>query len=240
MRTLDPGHRPADTVVTMLIAEDLLLLLTDDESGKFIVDGNRLDLALAGACVIDLARLGRIDVAGEGETVKAGRLAVRDETPTGDDVLDGVLRQRARLHGAKPQNVLGKIRKGLRPVVLDRLTGRGLLSRRQTRVLGIFPVTRWPAADPRHKQEKVDELRPILLENAEPNTHLAALVGLLSAVDAAHKVVAVNDRKAVKRRAKQIRESQWATDAVGKAVEAVESAVMIAVVAGGAVASGGG
>lgn len=234
-----PGRR-TDTVVTMLIAEDLLLLLTDDESGKFRVDGNRLDLALAGACVIELAMLHRIDVAGEGETVKPGRLVVRDETPTSDDVLDGVLRHCARLHGAKPKDALGKIRKGVRPVVLDRLTGRGLLRREQVRILGIFPATRWPAVDSSHEQGSLEQLRAVLLRAAVPDSRIAALVGLLSAVDAAHKVIDADDRKAVRRRAREIRESQWATEAVGKAVEAVESAVMIAVVAGGAAAGAGG
>ncbi len=38
------------------MAEDLLLLLTDDATGKFAVSGATMDLALAGACVLQLAR----------------------------------------------------------------------------------------------------------------------------------------------------------------------------------------
>ena len=75
----------------MLIAEDLLLLLTDDETGKPVVDTSKLDLALAGAVLVDLAELDRVDVAGPGEPVKEGRLYVRDTTPTGEPVLDETL-----------------------------------------------------------------------------------------------------------------------------------------------------
>lgn len=224
----------------MVIAEDLLLLLTDDETGKFVVDGGRLDLALAGACVIELAMLSRVDVAGEGDAAKAGRLVVRDETPTGDAVLDGALEQCVRLHGAKPQNALGKIRKNLRPVVLDRLAAQGVVRRHETRLLWIFPVTRWPVIDSAHEREILDQLRAALLNGATPDSRTAALVGLLSAVDAAHKVIVAEDRKAVRKRAREIRESQWATDAVGKAVEAVESAVMVTIMAAAVTASAGG
>ena len=62
----------------MLIAEELLLLLTDDETGKSIVGNPGLDLGLAGANLLDLALRGKVDVAGEGEAVKRGRIVVRD------------------------------------------------------------------------------------------------------------------------------------------------------------------
>ena len=215
----------------MLLAEDLLVLLTDDESGKFVVDGSRLDLALAGACVIDLAMLGRIDVAGANDVVKAGRLVVRDEKSAGDALLDDVLKRCAERSGAKPANALGKLRKGLRGRLLGRLVERGILQRTDRHLLGIFPMSRWPAVDSAHERRLVEQLAAALLRGTVPEPRTAALAGLLSAVDAAHKVVDAPDKKAVRRRAKEIRESQWATDAVGKAIEAVESAVMVAIMA---------
>jgi Golgi phosphoprotein 3 (GPP34) len=72
----------------MLIAEDLLLLLYGDESGKPVLASTELDYALAGAVLLELAMLGRIDVAGTGETVRSGRLVVRDPSPTGSAILD--------------------------------------------------------------------------------------------------------------------------------------------------------
>lgn len=77
----------------MLLAEDLLLLLLHDASGKPMVDTTRLDLALAGAALLELATLGKVDVTGPHDAVKPGRLIVRDGTPTGDTVLDEALRK---------------------------------------------------------------------------------------------------------------------------------------------------
>jgi hypothetical protein len=48
-----------------LLAEDLLLLLVDDDSGKFLLDLTRLDRALAGALLLELAlgeRVGESEV----------------------------------------------------------------------------------------------------------------------------------------------------------------------------------
>ena len=77
----------------VILAEDVLLLLLNDTSGKAVVDKTRLDLALAGGILLDLTTAGRVDVAGPGEQVKRGRLVVRDARPTGDDVLDEALRR---------------------------------------------------------------------------------------------------------------------------------------------------
>lgn len=223
----------------MLIAEDLLLLLTDDQDGKFEVDGTALNLALAGACVVELAMEGRVDVAGPDESVKKGRIVVRDDTRLSDPLLDDVLEKCSDREGAKPQDVLGKIGKDVRAALLDRLIERGILRREEGRILGIFPITRWPAVDSEHEHEVLERLEAALVHGADPDRRTAALAALLSAVDAAHKVVPAPDRKAVKKRAEEIRKSEWAADAVGKAVEAVQAAV-VATVAAGAVAAGAG
>jgi hypothetical protein len=70
----------------MLIAEDLLLLLTDDDTGK-AAGSTQVDLGIAGALMADLALVGRVDIAAAGEQVKKGRLVVRDASPTGDGML---------------------------------------------------------------------------------------------------------------------------------------------------------
>ena len=74
----------------MLIAEDLLLLLTDDDSGKLTGTVSEVDVALGGAMLIELTLMGRVDVAGPSDSVRKGRLVVRDPSPTDDLFLDDV------------------------------------------------------------------------------------------------------------------------------------------------------
>lgn len=212
----------------MLIAEDLLLLFTDDETGRGQLDSTKLQYGLAGAILLELALDGKIDIADEGEPVKKGRLVVRDATPPDDPVLAdrlGLLREK---EGQKPVNVLGALHKGLREQLLDGLAGRGILRQEKGKVLGLFPTTRWPAADSRHENDVRSRLRDVLVGGAQPDPRTGALVSLLVAVDAVGKVVESDDRRALKRRAKEVAEGAWAGDAVRKAVESMNAAMMTA------------
>ncbi|GAB2671190.1 GOLPH3/VPS74 family protein [Kribbella swartbergensis] len=224
----------------MLIVEDLLLLLYDDESGKPITGAPGLDYALAGAVLIELTLLGKLDVAGEGEEVRRGRLKVLDASPTGDAVLDERLRYVASKPGKRPKDQIGRLSKKLREQLLARLAERGVLEADEGKVLGIFPVTRWPAKDARHEVELRSTLESVLKVGTSPDERTGALIALLSALNVVPKVVTdAVDKKALKQRAKEIAESDWAADAVKKAVTEMQSAVTTAIVVSAAAASAG-
>jgi Golgi phosphoprotein 3 GPP34 len=75
----------------MLMAEEVLLLLVDDRTGRFLVDSTRLDNVLAGAVLVELVTIERVGFPSAGGGVKRGRMVVVDPTPLGDPVLDGAL-----------------------------------------------------------------------------------------------------------------------------------------------------
>jgi hypothetical protein len=215
----------------MLIAEDLLLLLYDDESGKPLAGSPGLDYALAGAVVVELTLLGKVDISSEGEDVKPGRLKVLDASPTGDPLLDERLAMLADKAGKKPKDVMGKLSKKLRDPLLRRLAERGILEESEGKVLGLFPVTRWPAKDAQHEGDVRAALENVLKLGTRPDERTGALIALLSALDVVPKVVTdAVDRKALKRRAKEIAESDWAAAAVRRAVQDMQAAVTASIV----------
>ena len=223
----------------VILAEDVLLLLIDDASGKTVVDKTHLDLALAGGVLLDLATSGRVDVAGQGEQVKAGRLMVRDDRSTEDDVLDEALRRVGAIGPKKPESVLPKLAKGLRQDLLERLIGRGILRAQEGRVLGIFPTHAWPAVDSSHEREVRAGLRDVLVVGRTPAPREAALVSLLEAINQVPKVlgeVGVPARE-LRRRAKEVAAGGFADEAVRRAVQAVtaatNAAILSAATAGG-------
>lgn len=223
-----------------MIAEDLLLLLYDDESGKPITGAPGLDYALAGALLIELTLLRKLDVAGEGETVKRGRLKVLDASPTGDAILDERLAYVADKPGKRPKDQIGRLSKKLRDQLLARLGERGVLTADEDKVLGIFPVARWPAADARHEAEVRSALESVLKVGTTPDQRTGALIALLSALNVVPKVVTdAVDKRALKQRAKEIAESDWAADAVKKAVSEMQAAVTTAIVVSAGAASSG-
>lgn len=224
----------------MLVAEDLALLLHDDDSGKGVVDRHTVGLVLAGAVLVELAMQGRVRVAADGEDVKEGRLVVEGDGPTGDDLLDDGFETVRGKEGKKPYAALEALRKGLRERVLERLAVAGELERDERTTLGIVRLTRWPAGDGHREDVVRRDLDAAVLEGRDPDERTAALIALLVSVDAVPKVVPTGDRKALKRRAKELSDGPWAADAVRAAVQDVQTAVMAATIAATTTATVGG
>jgi Golgi phosphoprotein 3 (GPP34) len=203
------------------LADELLLVLLDPESGKPRTDSTRFDYGLAGALLLELALAGRVDAVGL-KPAKA-HVVVLDSHPMDDELLTdalGLLAEKRRRADA----LIPALAKGLRARLLERAERRGDL-RREARLLA---RDRWPAADDSRRLGIVTRLTDVLVNGATPDMRTAALVALLAAIDAAPAAVEAPDRatrKSVARRARQIGEGAWAAESVRRAVKAAQAAV---------------
>lgn len=220
----------------MLIAEDLLLLAFDDTEGKPVSGIENLDEAVAGALLLELTLLGKVDITGEADEGKPGRIVLRDPTPVGDAELDGALTALADKEGAKPKDAVARLAQH-NPVdrLLSGLADRGVLRRESRKVLKLFPVTRWPAADGRHEEQLRAELHRVLVEGGEPDDRTAAVIALLVATKSVGHAFPTDDAKATRKRAEEVAEGNWGSDAVRKAIDEVTAAVMVVVMAAASV-----
>ena len=210
----------------MLIAEDLLLLATDDATGKSSISTVQLDPALAGAVLMELVVAGRIGLEGEG---RKAQVVVIDETPLGDPTLDPALQTLSEKAPIRPVSAIGKLGKGLRDRLYNGLQDRGILRRELGKVLGIFPTTRWPAADSRHEDELRRDIADVLVLGQEPTARVAAIIAVLTAADMLKTVVDKPHLKIARERGKQIGDGNWATDSVRKAIQEMQAAMTVAV-----------
>ncbi|MCZ4561587.1 GPP34 family phosphoprotein [Rhodococcus sp. IEGM 1401] len=212
-----------------LIAEDLLLLLLDDDSGKPLADSTKLPRVLAGALVVELAMTGSLRITGPDEQIKKDHVVVAGSRPE-DEFLRRVFDLVASAsRPMKPQKVIEKSQKNLAKELAARLVAQGCVTEKKDKVWGLFPTTTWPAQDTSREKVLRDALRSALVDGTTPSPHTAALISLISAVDLTHKVIEDADKKLLKRRAKEIAEGEWAGAAVRKAVSDVNAAVMAAV-----------
>ena len=215
-----------------LIAADLLLLLLDDAgrqaAGRQHSASSRV---LAGAVLVELATEAAIRVAGDGESGKKGRLVVEPSRRPSDPVLAGAYDVIAGAKPMKPQGAVEKLSKGVKGEVFARVREQGWVAEESEKVLGIFSRTRWPARDASRERAVRDEVRNALIEGVEPRPRTAALISLLSAVDGERQVFPDADRRAMKKRAHEIAEGEWTGKAVRQAVDAVNAAMMTAVMA---------
>uniref|UniRef100_UPI001878ABF9 GOLPH3/VPS74 family protein n=1 Tax=Nocardioides lijunqiniae TaxID=2760832 RepID=UPI001878ABF9 len=215
-----------------LIAEDLLLLLLDDEKGA-VRAGTSLPTALGGAVLIELALAGAVAVEDRGRW-RTAQVRVEDGAAPRDPVLVDALATVAEKERSA-QDLATRLGKGLQDTLGDRLVSRGVLERREDKVLGVFPRTRWPAADSTHEDGVRRQVAAVLVEGADPDPRTGALVALLHALDQAHTVVDRRGMSAreVRERAQQVSEGAWAATAVRDAIRAAAAEVTAAVGGGG-------
>ncbi len=221
-----------------LIAEDLLLLLLDDESGK--PQTSELAVALGGAVLVELALAEAVTVEEKTTVWRSAKVRPVPGAGTSDPVLADALATVGEKERSA-QDLVTRLGKHLDDQLCTRLADRGILERRDDKVMGLFPRTRWPARDSSHEDAVRRALTVVLVDGGQPDARTGALVALLHAVDRAHKTVphpGVSDRD-VKKRAKEVAEGQWAAKAVKDAVAAAMAATTAAMVAATAVVTTG-
>ena len=166
----------------MLLAEDLLLLVTDDASGRLSAPAEQVDAGLGGANLVELTLLHKVDLTGEQDPGKRGRIIVRDPSPAGDAVLDAALQILIARQGQKPSKVIKPLSKNLRRTLYQRLADRGVVRAERGKILGVFPIRRWPAEDASEEAEVRRLMTQALVQQVVPDTRTAALIALVHAV----------------------------------------------------------
>ena len=222
-----------------LIAEDVLLLMLDDDTGAFVA-ADKLKPALAGSVLAELALLGAVEIESGKGWWKRTRVVLDDDATVG--VSDPLLRSALDDIGEKsrsPEDLVNRLGKNLPQQLCTRLAERGILRREESKILGLFPRTRWPAADSAHEAGLRRALQRALVEGEDPDDRIGTVIAVLLAADVLSKVVDRGplSRRALKTRAEQIADAGWATEAVRQAIRAAQTAVAAAVTASTAVAA---
>lgn len=206
-----------------MLPEDLMLLFLDEEDGRVLMDSTSIHNALAGAVLLELVNSRRVAFEADGK-----RLAVVDPAPLPNEFLQESLTRLTK--PMKPQQAVEKLRTHVRDNVMAQLQGRGVLTVEKTKMLGIFPTKSYMINDAQAISDLRDLVGNVALGHRAPDEHTGALISLLYAVKALHKVFN-GDRREMNARAKEISAGNWAGVAVQKALEAVQAAVMAMMVA---------
>ncbi|MFC5662592.1 GPP34 family phosphoprotein [Kitasatospora misakiensis] len=215
------------------LAEEIMLLSLDDESGQ--AKGNwAVGWIIAGGLLLELATAERV-------RVDDGRVEVIDTSSTGDALLDGSLEKVAAWAGStKAATVTAWLRKDQLKCVeatLESLRARGIVTEERHRVLGLFPVRRYPEADGTVERELRERLTAVVLEDAEPDARTAGLIGLLHGARLYDLAFPGRPRTEVEPRMAAIAEGQWAAETVRAAITATQAAIIAATTAATAAAA---
>nr|BFD96162.1 hypothetical protein KitaXyl93_75220 [Kitasatospora sp. Xyl93] len=215
------------------LAEEVLLLTLEDESGA-VKESAGAACAIPGALLAELALAGRVALEDGTVTVVPGG------EPTGEPLLDGRLERLAEWargrRTAKASEWLTQDRATAPADTLERLVERGLVTEERRRVLGVFPVRRYPEADGRVERALRERLAAVVLHGAEPDARTGALIALLHAAGLYRSAFPEVPRKEVEPRfaeiaeIAEIAEGERAGEAVREAIRNTR-AVLAAVIA---------
>ncbi|MEV6425507.1 GPP34 family phosphoprotein [Streptomyces sp. NPDC051662] len=204
------------------LGEELLLLALDDKWG-YEKEPEKVSWAIAAASLLDLALAGRIEVTDDVVTV-------RDPAPLGVPGLDAAL---ADIVGHdKPGKVKDWLHHLKKPAVsgaTDGLVEKGLVRKETKKVLGLFPVRRYPEADGSAEAAVRERLDEVVLRGEAPDDRTAGLVALLHGAKLHKLAFAKGDARAIESRMAEIAQGQWASPAVRSIVDAAQTALTVMV-----------
>ena len=204
----------------LTIAEEILLLLLDDETGEIEPVGtNVLNILLSGAVLMDLALQGRIDSDLE-------KLFVVDATATGEDMLDSALAeigaadetQNSRYWVVKLSDRGGEFESA----AFDRLVARGIIEVVDSKFLWVFGVRRYPVIDDHEEREVKLRILDVLLSDKIPDPRDVALICLMDAGAVFDVILSERELERAAGRIAQVRK----LDLIGQAMsEAIQKSV---------------
>ncbi|WP_059012811.1 GOLPH3/VPS74 family protein [Streptomyces specialis] len=202
------------------LGEQLLLLSLDDESGAER-ESTRVAWAIAAASLVELALAGRIDMTDD-------VVAVRDPSPVGVPAVDAWLAEIAGQE--KPERTEPWMRRLLKSAVAgagDGLKERGLVREEVRKVLGLFPVRRYPEADGSVEAALRERLTGVVLGGQVPDERTAALIGLLHGARLHRLAFPAADRRVVEKSMAEVARGQWAPPAVRRVLDAADVALTV-------------
>ncbi|MBT2406284.1 MULTISPECIES: GPP34 family phosphoprotein [unclassified Streptomyces] len=209
--------------MTVTLAEEIMLLSLDDASGA-VRERQACQWAVAGGIVLDLVLAGRV-------SVDRGRIIVVDTAPTGVGLLDGrlgMIGTWAAAGRSRPAKVTAWLTKDNRKALdatVASLAERGLVAEEERKVMGVFPVRRFPEVDGTVERELRARLEGVVLRHAEPDDRTAGLVALLHGAKLYRLTFPDLPPREVMPRMREISEGQWVGASVSKAIREMQSAM---------------
>ena len=227
-------------------AEEIMLLLLDDEGGEFMrVSETSLQCALAGAVLMDLALENRIDTDLE-------RLMLIDPTPVGDDLLDPTLARIGQtaetrewfqrfvdsddrtVDEIETHDALYWVKRAaedaghIRETGLKRLVARGILEEQDDRFLWVFKSRRYPTIDGEAEREVKLRIMEVLFSDVIPDPRDIVIICLADVCGLFREMFSAREQENIAPRLKQVRKLDLIGQAVSQAIHEIEMGIAIA------------
>ncbi len=206
--------------------EEIMLMLIEDESGRILhVPELSMRCVLAGAVMMDLAMLDKIDSDLE-------KIIVIDPTPTGDKLLDPILKEISENSEQKDAKAwvesLALDSERIKLLALNRLVEKKVLEKIDDRFLWVFRTRRYPVLDGKVEQEVKLRILDVLFSDKIPSPRDIVIIGLVDACGIFKHILSEVQYKKCQSRIKQVRNMDIIGRAVTNSVRDIEATLALA------------
>jgi hypothetical protein len=209
---------PMESSTQTTLGEQLLLLSLDDESGTE-KESAKAAWAISAASLVELALAGRIEVSDD-------KVTVVDPAPLGEPALDAALAEIAgRDKPGRTKDWIHRLKTGAVTGASAGLIDKGLVREEKKKVLGLFPVHRYPEADGSVETALRQRLDSVVLRGATPDERTVSLVALLHGAKLHRLAFPDADPRTVETHMASLAQGQWSATAVRHVVKAAEDAL---------------
>lgn len=215
-----------ETQAMLRFSEEIMLLLLDDDSGRFKhVPDWSLRYALAGGVLMDLALENRIDTDLE-------NLILIDATPIGDTLLDPTLKDIEQYDDSGDASFwverTAERSDEIREKALSRLVNLGILERRDEHFLWVFNSRRYPVVDGEVEREVKLRIMKVLFSNELPDPRDVVIICLADACDIFSKLLSRKELNQVSDRIEQVGKLDLIGQAMTKTIRDIQLSIALA------------
>lgn len=207
-------------------AEEIMLLMLDDD-GKFVGVPDRLvRYGLAGGVLMDLALENRIDT-------DVDKLVLMDSNPLEDNLLDSVLAdiaESSETHGARYwiEHVVDRA-DDIRETAIERLVERGILKKEEGQFLWVFRARRYPVIDGTAEREVKLRIMEVLFSDKIPSPRDVVIINLAHACNLFKEILSARELAQAADRIDQVRKLDLIGQAMSRAISDIEMSLTLAV-----------
>lgn len=209
--------------MALRFSEEIVLLALDDKSGKLRPLPDRaLDLAVAGALLMELAFKNRIDTDDHS-------LQVLDRSPTGDALLDAVLERLPQDDNLTIRHGLSRVAtdaEDLRDMIFKDLIAKGILKREEHRLFFVLKERCYPVIDDTEEKEVVARIRDVVIQNTIPDPKDVVLICLMDACDLSSVVFTDNELEHYRDRIRDVARMDFIGQALARAIQEIQEAIL--------------
>ncbi len=202
-------------------AEEIVLLLLNDDGTFVPAPSHSVDYALAGGVLMDLALENRIDTDLE-------RLFLIDSTPTGDELLDPTLRAIDESDDGDARFWVERVAENagsIKSTSIKRLVDRGILEREDERILWVFRSRRYPTVDGTAQREVKLRILEVLFSDEIPDPRDIVIIALAHACGIFKQVLTNRELERVADRIDQVRRMDLIGQAMTQAIQEIELSI---------------